>query len=208
MNTTVQNTNVSATALGEYDFILVLDASGSMGDAVSSTNRTSRWDHMQESVRSFANDLDKIDSDGLDVIVFSGHKIDEFHGITSDKVKGVFESRSPRSGTPLAEALQLALDIGKKSDKNKVIVIFTDGVPDNEQAVADLIIAQANSQERDEECTFLFIQVGDDSRATAYLEHLDDGLSTAKFDIVDAKTLKEAEQFATTTDLILNAIDD
>ena len=40
------------------------------------------------------------------------------------------------------------------------------------------------------------------------LKKLDDDLTGAKFDIVDAKTMAEAEAFATTADLVIAAIND
>jgi len=52
----------------------------------------------------------------------------------------------------------------------------------------------------------LFVQVGYDAAASAYLRELDDNLKGAKFDIVDTKTMDEAEAFATTADLVVAAI--
>ena len=61
--------------------------------------------------------------------------------------------------------------------------------------------------QNDDELTFLFVQVVHDRAATDYLRDLDDNLKGAKFDIVDAKTVAEAESFASTADLVLAAID-
>lgn len=198
---------VSTAQLQEYDFIVVIDASGSM-----STNDCprglSRWDYMQESVGAFARDVAKFDSDGIDLVIFGGTQITSHQGVTPDKVQQVFESRSPRGSTPLAEALDAALKLANKSDKKDFILVFTDGVPDDKAAAADVIRRQANKQETDDECTFLFVQVGADAAAKAYLKMLDDDLKGAKFDIVDAKTIEEAEAFASTAELVLHAIDD
>ena len=68
-------------------------------------------------------------------------------------------------------------------------------------------MAQANSQANDDDCTVVFIQVGDDAAATRYLQSLDDDLSGAKFDIVDVKTVAEAAAFNTTAELIVAAIE-
>lgn len=193
--------------LSEFDFIVVIDASGSMGET-DMPNGRSRWDHMQETATSFARDLSALDSDGIDVVTFGGQSIQTYEGVTADKVKEVFAARSPRGGTPLAEALTAALKLAGKSDKKDFIVVFTDGVPDDKEAAKKVIINQANSQETDDACTILFVQVGKDASAAAYLRTLDDDLKGAKFDIVDAKTMEEAEAFATTAELILAAIDD
>jgi Mg-chelatase subunit ChlD len=200
--------NENATAqLSEYDFIVVIDASGSMSTEDMPGGR-SRWAYMQETAASFARDLGKLDSDGIDVVVFGGSNIGTFQGVTADKVSEIFAGRSPRGGTPLAEALQAAFKLAGKSDKKDFILVFTDGVPDDKAAAAKAIIDQSQLQETDDALMILFVQVGRDTAATAYLRELDDNLSGAKFDIVDAKTMDEAEQFATTADLVLAAIDD
>ena len=195
----------TATALTEYDFVVLVDASGSMGEPYKGT---SRWQYMQESLTSFVRDVEKLDADGIDLVVFSGTGVDSFTGVTADKVKEIFATRAPRSSTPLAQALQAGLQLAGKSSKKDFILVFTDGVPDDQAAAAKVLIDAANKQETDDALTVLFVQIGNDPSATAYLTKLDDGLTGAKFDIVDAKTIEEAEKFATTTDLILAAIAD
>lgn len=204
----MSNQEAITAKLSEYDFVVVIDASGSMADPVKAGSSRTRWEAVQESAVGFARDLAKLDSDGIDVVLFSGAGIQSFPGTTAEKVKEVFSSRSPRSSTPLAEALTEALALAGKSDKKDFILVFTDGVPDDEKAAAKVIIEAANRQETDDALTILFVQVGDDASATKYLRSLDDDLSGAKFDIVDAKTVAEADQFATTADLVMAAIAD
>lgn len=192
--------------LSEYDFVLVVDKSGSMGE--EDMNGRSRWDYMQETAVQFARDLNKIDSDGLGVVLFSGSSIVADDGVTEAKLKEIFAANRPGGSTPLAEALQAALKLAGKSDKKDFIVVFTDGVPDDGAKAAKVIIDQANSQATDDALTILFVQVGHDAGAAAYLRKLDDSLTGAKFDIVDAKTIDEAEKFASVADLIVAAIND
>lgn len=201
MNTT------TAASLTEYDFVVAIDASGSMGETDMPGGR-SRWDYMQETLLSFVRDVEKLDSDGIDVVLFGGAQVQSFQGVTSAKVKDIFAGRSPRGSTLLAEALTSALALAGKSDKKDFVMVFTDGVPDDKNAAAQVIRKAANSIETDDALTILFVQVGRDASATAYLKKLDDDLTGCKFDIVDAKTMDEAEAFATTADLILAAIDD
>lgn len=199
-------TDLSAT-LSEYDFIVAIDASGSMGTEDMPNNR-SRWKYMQETAESFCRDLQKIDSDGLDVVVFSGANVETFSGVTTDKVSEIFRMRSPRGSTPLAEALQASLKLAGKSDKKDFVLVFTDGVPDDKEAAAKVIRDAANKQTTDDALTFLFVQVGRDPDATNYLRNLDDNLKGAKFDIVDAKTMDEVEKFPSTAELVVAAIND
>lgn len=193
--------------LTEYDFIVAIDCSGSMGET-DMPNGKSRWEAMQESVTAFVRDVQAFDSDGIDVVLFSGSNIESHEGVTVDKAKEVFATRSPRGSTPLAEALKASLKLAGKSDKKGFVLVFTDGVPDDKAAAAKVIIDAANAQETDDALTFLFVQVGHDQAAAKYLQQLDDDLTGAKFDIVDAKTMAEAEAFATTTELIIHAIND
>lgn len=201
-----ETTNITAK-LSEYDFVVVIDKSGSMAEPVKTGSNRTRWEAVQESAMTFARDISKLDADGIDVVMFSGNGVQSYTGATADKVKEIFARHSPRSSTPLAEALTEALKLAGKSDKKDFIVVFTDGVPDDEAAAARVLVEAANKQETDDALTVLFVQVGDDAAATAYLRKLDDGLTGAKFDIVDAKTVAEADAFATTAELIVAAID-
>jgi Mg-chelatase subunit ChlD len=200
-------TTATAAPLSEYDFIVAIDASGSMGETDMPGGK-SRWEYMQETATAFTRDLEKLDSDGIGVVLFGGANVQSFDGVTTDKVKDIFATRQPRGSTPLAEGLTEALKLAGKSDKKDFIIVFTDGVPDDQQAAARVLVNAANKQETDDALTVLFVQVGRDAQAAAYLRNLDDNLKGAKFDIVDAKTMAEAEAFASTAELIAAAIDD
>lgn len=193
--------------LSEYDFIVAIDASGSMGTEDIKGGR-SRWQYMQETAEQFCRDIAKLDDDGLGLVVFSGTNVESFDGVDVSKISEIFKTRSPRGSTPLAEALQATLKLAGKSDKKDFVIVFTDGVPDDKAAAAKVIRDASNKLENDEDLTFLFIQVGYDADATKYLKMLDDELTGCKFDIVDAKTIEEAEKFATTAEIIIEAIND
>lgn len=199
-------TDITAT-LSEYDFIVAIDASGSMGTE-DMGNGKSRWKYMQETAEAFCRDVAKFDSDGLGLVVFSGNSVDSYDGVGVDKISEIFRTRSPRGSTPLAEALTATLKLAGKSDKKDFVLVFTDGVPDDQDAAAKVIRDASQKLETDDALTFLFIQVGRDAGAAAYLRNLDDNLKGAKFDIVDAKTIDEAEKFASTAELIVAAIND
>lgn len=194
--------------LSEYDFVVAIDTSGSMGEPVKSGSTITRWEAVQESALTIIRDVEKLDSDGIGLVLFGGPNIKSFDGVTSDKAREVFAGLGPRGSTPLAQALTAALALAGKSDKKDFIVVFTDGVPDDRSAAAQVIRDASHAQESDDSLTILFVQVGDDHGATAYLKSLDDDLKGCKFDIVDAKTVPEVDAFASTVDLILAAIAD
>jgi hypothetical protein len=60
--------------LSEYDFIVAIDASGSMGERDMPGGK-SRWEYMQETALAFTRDLEVHDSDGIDVIIFGGSNV-------------------------------------------------------------------------------------------------------------------------------------
>lgn len=184
----------------------MVDKSGSMGEE-DMPGKRSRWDYVQETAVAFTRDICKIDSDGIGLVLFSGASIVAKDNCDVSAVKDVFGSNRPSGGTPLAQALTEAFKLAGKSDKKDFIIVFTDGVPDDKAAAAKVIKDQANSQATDDALTVLFVQVGYDAAATAFLRKLDDDLTGAKFDIVDVKTIDEAEKFSSTLDLVLAAID-
>lgn len=199
--------NTNEQKLSNYDLTVLIDASGSMNEPVKAGATRTRWQSVQETAVDIARTMEKLDADGIDVVRFSGAGIQVHQGVTADKVKEAFIPR-PSSSTPLAEALTEALKLAGKSDKKDLIVVFTDGVPDDERAAAKVIIDAANRQENDDDLTILFVQVGDDAQATAFLRKLDDNLTGAKFDIVDVKTVTEVDAAPTIIDLLAQAIND
>lgn len=193
--------------LSEYDFIAVVDTSGSMAEPNKAGSSTpTRWTAMQESLRTLIRDLSQIDADGIGMVQLGGN-IAAWENVTEANALDIFKDLSPRGGTPLAEALTKAFSMAGKSAKKDFIVVYTDGVPDDEAAVKKVILNQANSQATDDACTVLFVQVGDNADATRFLSGLDDNLKGAKFDIVDCRTVAEVDAFASTAELILAAID-
>lgn len=209
--TAIATTSLAAAAvaaLTEYDFIVAIDTSGSMGEPVKAGSSVTRWEAVQEAAMTFIRDIEKIDQDGIGLVLFGGANVKSQDGVTSQAARDVFASASPRGSTPLAEALTASLALAGKSDKKDFIIVFTDGVPDDRAAAAEVIRKASHAQETDDALTILFIQVGDDAQATKYLQSLDDDLTGCKFDIVDAKTVAQAEAFATTAELVVADIND
>lgn len=134
-----------------------------------------------------------------------GSTVQEINGVTASNIKQRMESCNPMGGTPTAEAVQKAFSLAKKQGKKAVVLVFTDGEPNDKDALKQVIIKQANSQETDDQCTVLFILVGS-GYDKKYWSGLDDELTSAKFDIVDVKTLSEMEEFPSVVAAIEAAI--
>lgn len=183
--------------LSEYDMILCIDRSGSMGFPSNnpSFKGSSRWKEAEEMVRSFAEFADAVDDDGITVITFGG-TIKTVDGVKADVVHDIFNTQSPSGGTPLAEALQQAIAKFKQSSKRAFVITVTDGEPNSKQDVINTIIKCGNDLENGNEITFLFVQIGEDPNARRFLIDLDDNLTKAgaKHDIVDCITHDEANK--------------
>ena len=186
-----------------FDYVVLIDASGSMAN--TDGKAATRFERAKESVIGLVSELGAVDEDGIDVITFGGESIIHTGGVkTPADVQSAFNRRVAGS-TPTAEALELAFKIAGKSDKPDFVIVITDGEPNNRQAVKDVLIKQANSQNADGDLTVLFIQIGDDASAAGFLAELDDGLN-AKFDIVDTMTQAKADSYPSLAALIEDAV--
>lgn len=183
---------ISATEAKEYDHILVLDKSGSMGEPSLTLEGKTRWDEAQEFTESYARFADSVDDDGLTVIPFSSHA-EVYDGVHADKVHELFTKVRPGGGTNLAEALQRAFDKKFTAGKKAIIMVITDGEPDSESSVKSVIVKAANKCEKETDIGVQFVQIGNCEKAKQFLHNLDDNLKEAKYDIVCALTREEAE---------------
>jgi hypothetical protein len=98
---------------------------------------------------------------------------------------------------------------GQTKPNGEIILVVTDGEPDDRKAVMKVIIEASRRIDQEEELGISFIQVGTDPQATRFLKLLDDELQSAgaKFDICDTVTMDDMEDM-TLTDVLRNAITD
>jgi uncharacterized protein YegL len=167
----------------------------------------SRWDYVQESALAIVRQVDQLDDDGLGLVLFGG-SVTSQDGVTPEVFKKIFASRSPMGSTPLAEALQAAVRLAGRSSKKDLVIVFTDGVPNDQSAAAKVIVDASDTLAADDDLAFLFIQVGYDAAATEYLHNLDHSLQGARFDIVDTRTIEQVEAYPSILQLLADAIDD
>lgn len=189
--TPTQETSILALRdkLAAYDVIAVFDATGSMDEKLP--NGMTRWAGQKENALGVCKAACMVDADGIGMVFFEGNNITSFDGVTNDKVNEIYGKFGPGGGTYMAPALAAAFKLAGKSDKKDVILFFTDGQPNDPTETEAAIIAHTKTMNADNETTILFIQVGNDTAATAWLKKLDDGLQAkgAKFDIVDTLTI-------------------
>lgn len=198
----------------KYDYVLVIDKSGSESTK-DCPGGISRWEQSKEWAKVIAQKCEMYDSDGIDLIVFDSD-VKSYNGVTSAKVDEIFRKNSPGGSTNLAAALKLALQpyLNRRSEakkgflglgkseanidltqyvKPRIIIVITDGQPDDYHAVEDVIIKATECIAGRHEVGITFVQVGSDGGARNFLKMLDDKLPSkgAKFDIVDCKDYSE-----------------
>ncbi len=200
--------------LENRDYTLIIDKSGSMSTK-DQPGGLSRWQIMQESALALANKCEELDPDGITVYLFSG-KFKRYDQVTAAKVATIFQENDPSGRTDLAAVLADAVNsfFQRKAARQipangEMILVVTDGEPDDRKAVMDVILAATQQLDRDEELAISFIQVGTDQAATKFLKILDDdlGRAGAKFDIVDTITMDDMEDL-TLKEILLSAIND
>lgn len=195
---------VMTSPLGKFECIIAVDKSGSMDEPVAKGAGVTRWKATKETLMSIASKLPQIDPTGFDLVLFGDRSISTTEGITDPSVVGaIFDSEEPWMGTPMHLALQYVADrfvALKGSDAPRFFTfVITDGVPNDQKAVIREIKRVADHMKAngmpDEQCTFLFLQVGEDPEGTKYLRLLDDEIASvcSGYDLVDTKAVTEIQ---------------
>jgi len=194
----------------KYDYVILIDKSGST-NFTDCPGGLSRWNQEKEWAKVIAQKCETYDSDGIDVILFDS-AITHYTNVTSAKVDEIFRTQEPGSTTNLTDALKKALQpflnrrkeassgffgIGKRpftidfsiKVKPMIIIVLTDGEPDDKFGVIEVIKKTTECIQGRDEVGITFVQVGQNSDASRFLQKLDDDLTSegAKFDIVDCK---------------------
>ena len=151
--------NLSDTATTPLDIVLVLDASGSMDNAMGDGDDTKRIDALKSAANSFIDEIatrnaavkDAAKQHQVAIVKFAGSKTDKVGNDTdrngynysqvmktlapcTSDTKGDFSSQvnaiKPAGATNAAAGLELAKgQASGRSDAKKVVIFFTDGTP-------------------------------------------------------------------------------
>jgi len=161
--------------------------------------KDSRWYHAEKAVKLLAPAICACDPDGVTIHLFSDEGTDSFkmyeHIKHPDEVHKIFDSVEPNGGTDLHGILKKVVkqhwEQWKKHKKPETVLIITDGQPDSEEKVWELLLETANSLDDGHQLSFTFIQIGSSETAHWFLKKLDNRLKKtggAKHDIVDTQS--------------------
>jgi hypothetical protein len=111
---------ISKAQASEYEHVVLVDRSGSMGEPSKRIPGKTRWAEAQEHISGLCNYLHDVDENGIDIILFSG-TVTSYDGVkTTDDVKKIFSEVQPKGSTNLADAIREA---NKKRTANQVAAI-------------------------------------------------------------------------------------
>lgn len=202
--------------LGDFDTIFLVDDSDSMSAAIrDGGKKRTRWDDARDAIATIAPICTQYDEDGID-IYFLNHRNNssesrngEYTNITTAKgVSDIFDNVEPWGATPVGkrlghilrpylqrvEAMQASEKARGEVDPDLVvkpinIITITDGrfTDDAEEIICQTAEDLKSHRALPWQVGIQFFQIGDDRRATEFLQELDDDLQKKRGvrDIVD-----------------------
>jgi len=171
--------------LSQFDIIMVLDDSGSMGTA---TDVGSRWGELKAMAAAVIDLGVLLDSDGIDVMFLNrGVR----RGVRSmNDVQDLF-SRPPSGCTPLSKRVREAMALPRQSPQKPILMLIaTDGVPDTGERYGhpdyDSVDIFRSVLEKERDPTRVFVSIikcSDRDNETGYLDKMDREL--INLDVID-----------------------
>jgi len=194
-----QTNTTQTNVIKAVDLGILIDTSGTMSEPFA--NGKNRLEAVEENSLALCREAEKIDTDGILIGRFAG-KVRINDNAKSEDLKKYFQEYRAMGMTNTKEAVEKAARImldKRKADganaKPDMLVVFTDGEPDDKLGLAQVIVNITKEIKSRAEFGILFIQVGDDADATKYLAILNNELSGrgADYDIVAVEKLENME---------------
>jgi len=216
----------SNPAMMSRDYTIIVDRSGSMnaqeethvpqklanrtnGRFHAGRQRMSLWKEAEAALTFLADAAVREDPDGISLIFFD-HTVNVLENVRdANQIMNEFHNNRPNRGTTRTDLALAEAVTPDTLGRAETILVITDGKPNDQGAVEDVIVNAARQLCRDEDLSITFIQVGSDPGAEEFLEYLDDGLEKKHgiFDIVDTMS-KETMQTKSFLDVIAMSIQD
>lgn len=190
--------------LQDYDVIVMQDRSSSMGEDERILGRhglgfrkMSRWDWCREEAHDFTRQTSALPDWAFTLVLFSS-QYDVFPRVSLMQLPRIYDRSGIFIGTRLATPLgeQISQFFARRAMGSKrplLIAVITDGKPQDDENLRDLLI-QTTYQMRDPaEIRIVFLQIGNDDDGSKKLYKLDRKLMRkgARHDIVTVKPFPE-----------------
>lgn len=180
-------------ALQGRDLVVLIDRSGSMS-TTDCPQAASRWDWCRQQTMRLSAGINEILPKGFCLVLFNSRsKVTE--NVDAGAIAEAFQNNKPEGGTDTAGALIVQLKAygdRKKAGAAKplVLVVISDGAPNDPNKLRNTLISAANDMTLRNELSVVFVQVGEDNQASAYLDDMAFNLNQegAKFNI--ARTIQ------------------
>jgi len=160
-----------------------------------------RWEKAVVGLNGIVNQVATIDPNGIDVVCFPGvnDNVDVYRNLTdTSNLKALVTAKEPGGSCNMGEALEIVFkeSLERGFEKPTSVLVLTAGRPEDYREVEENIQNFTKNLEKEEDFSVTFVQIGDDERATFFLNELADDLdctsaSGEKVDIVD--TVKDEE---------------
>lgn len=189
------DTTIAAPAkiedLAAYDVVILIDSSGSM-DIPDCPGDISRWKWCQEQTTKLAHDLSPFKPGGFTMVVFAS-SFRVYNDVTLEKVGAIFRENTPYGGTRTYQAMKSQIDafmarrVAWVPKKPLLMVVITDGAPEEPEHVRRLIIDTTHQLSQPTDARITFLQIGWDLLGGPLLRELDTQLvaAGARADIVN-----------------------
>lgn len=192
--------------LTEYNFIVLIDRSGSMAEAENGsplicppdpadTNpQSTKLAWVKDNIRTFADFLRSRTKGPVTLIPFNASYTVEVVNSPADIPRAVDNLR-PEGGTNLTAALSHGVALALAENRKQMVVVMTDGM--NNIGNMERTMIEATKVVPPGQVVVSFIQIGSDKSGIDAVAKLDTGLISkgATYDMVDAKYFSDVKQY-------------
>ncbi|KAI9335956.1 hypothetical protein BDR26DRAFT_865429 [Obelidium mucronatum] len=177
---------VKMRRLESYDIVVIADDSGSMScrTTVGKTT-TTRWSELKDTLTIVTEIGSVLDEDGVDIYFMNRPAVRNVKGPSLEMDRAF--ANPPNGGTPTGQILSQVLreKAAKMGDQSKklLILVATDGEPNNKQEVYNALMNERGPNPRDGSVIVVFLACTDDERAVGFLNEWDKTIPCV--DVVD-----------------------
>lgn len=190
-------------SLKNYDVVVMQDRSSSMGEREyfpSVPFKVSRWDWCLDQAADLTKQTARVPNWGITLVMFSS-KYDIYHNVSLRQIPQIYNRNGIFIGTRIADPLAMVFSqyFRRKASgdaKPLLVAIITDGKPQDDENLRDLLISTTQYMKDPREIQVRFLQVGTDDEGEHKLYKLDNRLMNkgAKYDIVSVMPFRELAQ--------------